>query len=101
MTTMPFFPAACDRMRPCENWRSLGRRSRIFPSPPKSRQPDIPWKQIAGMRDKVRVSPGMERIAMMWPLAVELSAIGPPAGEDSPRSAWPVRRRALGDPAVD
>jgi hypothetical protein len=42
-----------------------------------------------------------ERIDMMWTLALEAFSIGSGAGEAPPRSGWPVRRRALGDPAVE
>ena len=45
-----------DRMRQTPRWRKLeviGQAVKNLSEPTKSRQPDVPWKQIAGMRDKV------------------------------------------------
>lgn len=42
-----------------------------------------------------------ERIAMMWVLARDAFSIGPGADPLPPRAAWPVRRRALGAPAIE
>lgn len=42
-----------------------------------------------------------ERIGMMWGLAMDAFSVGPGAADVSPRAAWPVKRRALGDPAVE
>jgi len=45
-----------DRMRQDATLRKLeviGQAVKNLSEPTKSRQPDIPWKQIAGMRDKV------------------------------------------------
>jgi uncharacterized protein with HEPN domain len=45
-----------NRMRQDATLRKLeviGQAVKISPSPTKSRRPEVPWKQIAGMRDKV------------------------------------------------
>ncbi|MBK5255850.1 MAG: hypothetical protein JJE39_07445 [Vicinamibacteria bacterium] len=42
-----------------------------------------------------------ERIAMMWPLAMDAFSLGPGTDESAPRGAWPVTVRNLGDPEVD
>ena len=42
-----------------------------------------------------------ERIAMMWPLALDTFSLGRGTGEPSPRANWPVKVRRLGDPEVD
>ena len=42
-----------------------------------------------------------ERIAMMWPLALDAFSIEASGSDRSPRPLWPVRVRRLGEPAVD
>ena len=42
-----------------------------------------------------------ERIAMMWPLAMDAFSFAQGMTERSSRDAWPVRVRRLGDPEVD
>lgn len=42
-----------------------------------------------------------ERIAMMWPLALDAFSIEASGSDRSPRSLWPVRVRPLGEPEVD
>lgn len=42
-----------------------------------------------------------ERLAMMWPLALDAFSLANDAHEPSPRSHWPVKVRRLGDPEVD
>lgn len=37
----------------CGSWKSSDRRVKNLSEHTKSRQPEMPWKQIAGMRDKV------------------------------------------------
>ena len=42
-----------------------------------------------------------ERIAMMWPLAVDAFSHNGGLSERTPRHTWPVRIRRLGAPGVD
>ena len=42
-----------------------------------------------------------ERIAMMWPLALDAFSVGPGDSESSARTTWPVIVRALDDPGVE
>jgi hypothetical protein len=42
-----------------------------------------------------------DRIAMMWPLAVDAFSHGRGVPDRTPRDLWPVRVRRLGDPEVD
>ncbi len=42
-----------------------------------------------------------ERLAMMWPLAMDAFSFAQGMTERPSRDAWPVRVRRLGDPEVD
>jgi hypothetical protein len=42
-----------------------------------------------------------ERLAMMWPLAVDAFCVGGLPNVASPRAHWPVKVRRLGDPEAD
>ena len=50
---MRSWPIACGRTRRFASSRSSAKRSRILSDETRSHHPQIPWKQIAGMRDKV------------------------------------------------
>jgi len=41
------------------------------------------------------------RLAMMWPLAVDAFCVRGVSSAASPRAAWPVKVRRLGDPEAD
>lgn len=42
-----------------------------------------------------------ERIAMMWPLALDAFSVNASGSDRSPRPLWPVRVRRLGEPEID
>ncbi len=42
-----------------------------------------------------------ERLAMMWPLAVDAFCVRGGSSAASPRAHWPVKVRRLGDPEAD
>jgi hypothetical protein len=42
-----------------------------------------------------------ERIAMMWPLALDAFSVQASRAERLPRDRWPVKFRRLGEPEVD
>jgi hypothetical protein len=42
-----------------------------------------------------------ERLAMMWPLALEAFSVSNPVGDRVSRDLWPVRIRVLGQPHLD
>lgn len=41
-----------------------------------------------------------ERLAMMWPLALDAFGVGPGVGQRTPRETWPIRVRRLGEAEV-
>ena len=51
--------------------------------------------------DLSSTSTAEERLAMMWPLALDAFSLANESLESSPRSHWPVKVRRLGDPEVD
>lgn len=42
-----------------------------------------------------------ERLAMMWPLALDAFSLGKASSEPAPRADWPVKVRRLGEREVD
>lgn len=42
-----------------------------------------------------------ERMAMMWPLALDAFSHRDGLPESTPRPTWPVKVRKLGEPAID
>lgn len=42
-----------------------------------------------------------ERLAMMWPMAVDAFCVRGASSAAPPRADWPVRVRRLGDPEAD
>lgn len=42
-----------------------------------------------------------DRLAMMWPLALDAFSLGAAEGKALPRADWPVKVRRLGEPEAD
>ena len=51
--------------------------------------------------DLSRATTAEERLAMMWPLALDAFSFQTHRLEPAPRAQWPVRVRRLGQPEVD
>ncbi len=63
---MRFSPTACGRTRSSESSELIGDAIKQLSGETKTRRPEVPWKQIAGMRDRLMHAYFGVDLALVW-----------------------------------